>query len=235
MTRTAKTLEVKRHFDAVARRYDLMNTILSFGLHHLWKRRTIRLLGLKPGERVLDLCGGTGDLARLAAAQVGPEGRVLVYDLNRAMMAVGRPKAARRGLADRIHWVEGDAECLALPDAGVDAVVVGFGVRNLAHLEAGLGEMRRVLKPGGRLAVLEFSRPTPPLFRRLYDLYSFCLMPRLGQLLAGSREAYTYLITSIREFPLPETLSRLILDAGFTSVTYHPLTYGIAVIHLARA
>ena len=231
----AKTLAVKRHFDAVARRYDLMNTILSFGLHHLWKRRTISLLGLKPGQRVLDLCGGTGDLARLAAAQVGPDGMVLVYDLNRAMMTVGRPKAARRGLTDRISWVKGDAHCLALKDACLDAVVVGFGVRNLAQLEVGLGEMRRVLKPGGRLAVLEFSRPTPPLFRRLYDLYSFLLMPRLGQLLAGSREAYTYLITSIREFPLPDTLSKRILEAGFASVTYQPLTHGIAVIHLARA
>lgn len=225
--------EVLRHFTAVAPRYDLMNTILSLGLHHLWKRRTIKLLGLRRGERVLDLCGGTGDLALLAARQVGPEGRVVLYDLNRAMLLAGRPKLAGAGLNGRLWCVEGDAEVLALPSAGFDAITVGFGLRNLSCREGALKEMYRVLRPGGRLAVLEFSRPPGACFRRLYDAYSFSLMPLLGGLIAGSRAAYTYLITSIREFPLPAELARLLAEVGFTDITIHPLTRGIAVIHLA--
>jgi demethylmenaquinone methyltransferase/2-methoxy-6-polyprenyl-1,4-benzoquinol methylase len=228
-----KKAEVTRHFDAVAARYDLMNTILSFGLHHLWKRRTISRLGLKPGERILDVCGGTGDLALLAAREVGARGTVLIYDINRAMLLAGRPKVAQAGLRERISFVEGDAETLALTDASVDAAIVGFGVRNLTRMEEGLREMHRVLKPGGRLAILEFSRPTNPLWRRLYDLYSFTVMPLLGQVIAGSREAYTYLTTSIRTFPLPEKLAATLKTIGFAPVTYLPLTNGIAVIHLA--
>lgn len=202
-----KTSEVKRHFDAVARHYDLMNTVLSFGLHHLWKRRAMGLLGLKAGERVVDVCGGTGDLALLAAQEVGPAGAVILYDINRAMMLAGRVKVSRAGLAERIWLVEGDAERLALTDKSLNAVLVGFGVRNLARREEGLQEMHRVLKPGGRLLILEFSRPTNPLWRWLYDRYSFSVMPLLGQLIAGSREAYAYLTTSIREFPLSEALA----------------------------
>ena len=205
-----KTLAVKGHFDRVATRYDLMNTVLSFGLHHLWKRRTVSLLTLKPGERVLDVCGGTGDLALLAARQVGAAGGVVLYDINRAMMVAGLPKVARAGLSGLIWFVEGDAQGLALADQSLDAVVVGFGVRNLARLDEGLREMHRVLKPGGRLAILEFSRPPDPIWRWLYDCYSFTIMPRLGQLIAGSQEAYTYLITSIRQFPLPEEVADLL-------------------------
>jgi len=228
-----KKTEVARHFDAVAARYDLMNTILSCGLHHLWKRRTIRLLGLKPGERVLDVCGGTGDLALLAAREVGDRGIVLLYDINRAMLLAGRPKLAQTGPSGRICFVEGDAERLAVADGSMDAAMVGFGVRNLTNMAAGLREMYRVLRPGGRLAILEFSRPTNPLWRRLYDLYSFTVMPLLGQVIAGSREAYTYLTTSIRQFPLPEELAATLRTIGFTQVTYQRLTNGIAVIHLA--
>lgn len=228
-----KTAAVKRHFDRVAARYDLMNTVLSFGLHHLWKRRAVSLAELKPGERVADLCGGTGDLALLAARRVGPSGAVLIYDLNRAMMRAGLPKIDGAGLAGRIRLVEGDVERLALAADSLDAILVGFGVRNLARLEAGLGEMHRVLRPGGRLVILEFSRPTHPLIRWLYDLYSFGVMPSVGQVIAGSREAYQYLITSIRQFPLPEELAGLLRGAGFTQVSYHPLTNGIAMIHRA--
>ncbi|MGQ9688792.1 MAG: bifunctional demethylmenaquinone methyltransferase/2-methoxy-6-polyprenyl-1,4-benzoquinol methylase UbiE [Desulfobaccales bacterium] len=228
-----KTAAVKRHFDQVATRYDLMNTVLSFGLHHVWKRRAVRLVNLSPGERVADLCGGTGDLALLAARQVGPAGTVVLYDLNRAMMLAGQPKLIRSALKSRIWLVEGDVERLALADGCLDAILVGFGVRNLARLEVGLREMHRVLKPGGRLIILEFSRPVNPLWRWLYDRYSFWIMPRLGQILAGSREAYTYLITSIRQFPLPEELARFLRGAGFTQVSYHPLTNGIAMIHRA--
>lgn len=228
-----KTTEVKRHFDAVARRYDLMNTVLSFGLHHLWKRRAVNLLGLKPGERVADVCGGTGDLALLAAQEVGPTGGVVLYDINRAMMLAGRHKVSRADLAKRIWLVEGDAEGLALADQSMDAVLVGFGVRNLARMEEGLQEMHRVLKPKGRLLILEFSRPSNPLWRWLYDRYSFRVMPLLGQLIAGSRNAYVYLTSSIRQFPLPEELAATLRNIGFPQVTYHPLTNGIAMIHLA--
>jgi demethylmenaquinone methyltransferase/2-methoxy-6-polyprenyl-1,4-benzoquinol methylase len=228
-----QTTEVKRHFDAVARRYDLMNSVLSFGLHHLWKRRAVGLLGLKPGELVVDVCGGTGDLALLAAQEVKPTGGVLLYDINRAMMLVGRLKVSRAGLAGHIWFVEGDAERLAVSDRSLDAALVGFGVRNLARREEGLQEMHRVLKPGGRLLILEFSRPTNPLWRWLYDCYSFLVMPLLGQLITGSREAYAYLTTSIRQFPLPEELAATLRTIGFSQVTYRPLTNGIAMIHLA--
>ena len=232
MRHNHKKTEVARHFDAVAARYDLMNTILSCGLHHLWKRRTIGLLELKPGARVLDVCGGTGDLAILAAREVGARGTVLLYDINRAMLLAGRPKVAQAGPAGRFWFVEGDAERLAIADGSVDAAMVGFGVRNLNHMAEGLREMHRVLRPGGRLAILEFSRPTNPLWRRLYDLYSFTLMPLLGQVIVGSREAYTYLTTSIRQFPLPEELAATLKTIGFTRIAYYPLTNGIAVIHL---
>jgi len=228
-----KTSAVKRHFDHVASRYDLMNTILSFGLHHLWKRRAVGLLGLKPGEQVIDLCGGTGDLALLAAPRVGPQGGVVLYDLNRAMMLAGRAKVARAELTERIWLVEGDAEDLAAADQSLDAAIVGFGIRNLARMDEGLREMHRVLKPGGRLIILEFSRPASPLWRWLYDRYSFTVMPRFGQMLAGSREAYTYLTTSIRQFPRPEEVAALLQSLGFIQVTYHPLTNGIAMIHRA--
>jgi demethylmenaquinone methyltransferase / 2-methoxy-6-polyprenyl-1,4-benzoquinol methylase len=228
-----KTAAVRRHFDRVASRYDLMNTVLSFGLHHLWKRRAVSLVELKPGERLADLCGGTGDLALLAARKVGPRGAVLIYDLNRAMMLAGLPKIDRAGLAGRIRLVEGDAERLALADDSLDAIMVGFGVRNLARLEVGLGEMHRVLRPGGRLVILEFSRPRHSGMRWLYDRYSFWIMPYLGQIMAGSREAYEYLITSIRQFPLPEELAEILRRVGFARVTCHPLTDGIAMIHRA--
>ena len=228
-----KTAAVKRHFDRVASRYDLMNTILSLGLHHLWKRRAVGLLGLAPGERVIDVCGGTGDLARLAALQVGPTGGVILYDINRAMMLAGRDKITQAGFHQHVWLVEGDAEGLAVVDDRLDAALVGFGVRNLARMDEGLREMHRVLKPGGRLVILEFSRPTNPLWRWLYDRYSFLVMPRLGQLIAGSREAYTYLTTSIRQFPSPAEVADLLRRIGFTQVTYHPLTNGIAMIHRA--
>jgi demethylmenaquinone methyltransferase/2-methoxy-6-polyprenyl-1,4-benzoquinol methylase len=227
-----KKIKILAHFTKVAPRYDLMNTILSLGLHHRWKREAVKMLGLRQGERVLDLCGGTGDLALLAANQVGPEGRVILYDLNRAMLLAGRPKLALPGLGDKVFPVEGDAEVLALASESLDAVVMGFGLRNLIRREESLREIHRVLRPGGRLVILEFSRPPHPWFRRLYDVYSHALMPLLGGLIAGSRAAYTYLITSIREFPLPEEVARLLARAGFSHPTFRPLTQGIAVIHV---
>ncbi len=223
---------VHQHFDTVAGKYDLMNTLLSFGLHHLWKWTAVRLMGLKPGDRIIDVCGGTADLALLAARAVGETGRVVVYDINRAMMAAGLPKVVNSSLAPRIRFLQGDAERISAPDGCFDAAMVGFGIRNLTHPETGFKEMHRVLKTGGRLMCLEFSQPVAPWFRRLYDFYSFHLMPAMGKILVGSRQAYTYLPESIRRFSRPEELSRVLESLGFTRVRYRRLTNGIAVIHL---
>ncbi len=223
---------VQRHFDSIAVKYDFMNSLLSFGLHYLWKRAAVKMLDLKPADRVIDVCGGTADLAILAARCVGPEGRVIVYDFNRAMMEAGKNKVRSALLDARIKYIQGDAEQISFPDGQFDAAMVGFGIRNLTHREKGFAEMYRVLKPGGKMMCLEFSRPTATVFRWLYDMYSFYIMPFAGKLFTGSRTAYTYLPESIRVFPSPEQLSTLLEKIGFTQVTYCKLTNGIAVVHL---
>jgi demethylmenaquinone methyltransferase/2-methoxy-6-polyprenyl-1,4-benzoquinol methylase len=209
-----------------------MNTILSFGLQHLWKRAAVQIIGLKAGDRVIDVCGGTADLSILTAKNVGSDGRVILYDINRAMMEAGRPKVARTSMAGRIWFVQGDAERISFKDEQFEAAVVGFGIRNLTRMQKGLEEMYRVLKPGGKLMCLEFSIPTSGWFRWLYDFYSFHIMPFAGQILAGTREAYTYLPQSIRKFPLPDEFTSILERIGFSNVTYRNLTNGIAVIHL---
>jgi len=225
---------VQEHFDTVAPRYDLTNTLLSFGLQHVWKRHAVAMLGLRPGERVVDVCGGTADLALLAARAVFPAGRLVVYDFNRAMMALGQAKVRAAGAAHGIAFVQGDAENLALADHCFDAAMMGFGIRNLSDMEQGLREMHRVLKPGGQLMILEFSQPTNPWFRALYDFYSFTVMPLVGKIMVNSWEAYTYLPESIRLFPSPGELSETLLGLGFSEVTYRPLSNGIAVAHVAK-
>lgn len=229
-----KSQWVLRHFNSVARQYDLMNTLLSFGIHYLWKRSAIGTIGLKPGGRVLDVCGGTGDLAILAKRAVGASGEVVVYDINRAMIDAGRFKKTNAGVRSRIRYVQGNAEQIAFPDEHFDAVMVGFGIRNVTHMEQGFSEMLRVLKPGGRMMCLEFSKPSNPVFCRLYDFYSFYIMPLLGQLLAGTRQAYTHLPESIRLFPLPDELKTILERIGYTEVSWRRLTNGIAVIHTGK-
>jgi demethylmenaquinone methyltransferase/2-methoxy-6-polyprenyl-1,4-benzoquinol methylase len=191
------------------------------------------MLKLQKGYHVIDVCGGTGDLARSAAQAVRPSGWVVLYDINRLMMQVGRPKASKTSYGRRIHYVQGDAEKISFEDNTFDAAMVGFGIRNLTHMELGFREMYRVLKPSGRLVCLEFSQPTPPLFRRLYDFYSFHIMPLLGWIIVGSRQAYTYLPESIKMFSSPEELTEMLQQIGFSQVTYRKLTNGIAAIHLA--
>lgn len=231
IARNEKSRWVRHQFDTVAARYDLMNTLLSAGIHYLWKQRAIRLLNLKPGDSVLDVCGGTGDLAVSAIKRIMPGGRVVLYDINREMMTAGRRKRTRAALRRRIRFLQGDAEQMAIADNVFDAAIVGFGMRNLTDMAAGFREMHRVLRPGGRMVCLEFSRPTAPFFRWLYDQYSFHVMPWLGERMTGSRQAYTYLPESIRLFPPPEALARLLWAIGFIRVEHWKLTNGVAVIH----
>lgn len=225
---------VRRHFNSVARKYDWMNTVLSLGIHYQWKRIAVGMMGLRPGDRVLDVCGGTGDLSRMAAARVAPSGRVVLYDINWEMMAAGRPKIGASPQAGLVLRVQGDAELIAFPDDCFDAAMVGFGIRNLTHFENGFRQMHRVLKKGGTLMCLEFSEPVTPWFRRLYDFYSFRVMPLAGRVLAGCRPAYAYLPESIRLFPNPDELKRILQGIGFREVAYRRLTDGIAVVHLGR-
>ncbi|MCX5752923.1 MAG: class I SAM-dependent methyltransferase [Candidatus Krumholzibacteria bacterium] len=225
---------VSGQFDPIARRYDLADALLSFGLHFHWKKWGIGRLALKEGEHVLDVCGGTGDLALLAAARVAPRGRAFVYDFNRPMMRAGRAKVKRSRFAGSVLFVEGDAESLSFPDAVFDAVTVGFGIRNLVHLDRGLSEMHRVLKPGGRIMILEFSFPVRAWFRRLYDVYSFRVMPLGARIICGTAGPFRYLAESIRVFDPPERLADRLKNAGFSDVRFRRLTEGIAVVYLAR-
>ena len=229
-----KTAQVVRHFNSVARQYDFMNTLLSFGIHYQWKRTAVNMLALKPGDRVLDVCGGTGDLSILAIRAVGDDGQVALFDINRAMMDAGRSKNTNAAARSQIQFVQGNAEQISFPDKTFDAVMVGFGIRNVTHMEQGFREMYRVLKIGGKMMCLEFSKPTNPAFRWIYDRYSLHVMPLLGQVLAGTRQAYTHLPESIRMFPLADELAGILAQIGFQNVTYRRLTNGIAVIHLGR-
>ncbi|MFZ2447697.1 MAG: bifunctional demethylmenaquinone methyltransferase/2-methoxy-6-polyprenyl-1,4-benzoquinol methylase UbiE [Syntrophobacteraceae bacterium] len=225
---------VRRHFNSVARKYDSMNTLLSLGIHYQWKRMAVRMMGLREGGRVLDVCGGTGDLSRMAADYVAPAGSVVLYDINWEMMAAGRPKIEQSAPSGKISWVQGDAERMAFPDNSFDAAMVGFGIRNLTRFENGFREMHRVLKPGGTFLCLEFSEPVTPWFRLLYDFYSFHIMPVVGRVLAGCQPAYTYLPESIRLFPAPDELKRVLERIGFRDVSYRRLTDGIAVAHVGK-
>ncbi|MBW2427912.1 MAG: bifunctional demethylmenaquinone methyltransferase/2-methoxy-6-polyprenyl-1,4-benzoquinol methylase UbiE [Deltaproteobacteria bacterium] len=228
-----KAGRVLNHFNTIADHYDIMNTLLSLGIHHLWKRLAVQMLELASGNRVLDVCGGTGDLAIQAAKRIGSDGRVIIYDINRAMILAGLPKVANRDFEPRIRYVQGDAESISFPDANFDATMVGFGIRNVTNMKKGFEEMYRVLKPGGKMLCLEFSKPTFTPFRWLYDIYSFYIMPFLGELIAGSRTAYTHLPETIRMWPLPDELTEILKEIGFSDVSHRKLTNGIAVIHLA--
>ena len=224
---------VMGHFNSIASKYDLMNTLLSFGIHYLWKRTALKMMALTPGDRVLDVCGGTGDLAVLAYRAVGPSGQVIVYDINWAMINAGRNKLNSSIYGKHICFVQGDAEQISFPDRYFDAAMVGFGIRNVTRMDKGFQEMFRTLKPGGKMMCLEFSKPTAPVFRQLYDIYSFHIMPLLGEILTGSRKAYTHLPESIRTFASPNELTRLLKQVGFSQVTTSKLTNGIAIIHMA--
>jgi len=229
-----KAATVHTYFEAIAFRYDLMNALLSFGLYHFWKRSAMGMAGLKEGDAVIDVCGGTAELSLLAARAVGRAGRVVLYDFSLEMIRVGKQKAARTPFAPLISCVRGDAQHIAAGDRTFDAAVIGFGLRNLTDMEQGLREINRVLKPGGRLMCFEFSQPVSPLFRWLYDIYSFVVIPIAGKIITGAKDAYTYLPESIRGFPLPEELSAIIARAGFRNVSYERLMNGIAAVHVGE-
>ncbi len=226
-----KTRRVRGVFESVAGRYDLMNDLMSAGLHRLWKRYAVGVAAVREGARVLDLAGGTGDLARLFAKAAGATGRVVLTDINHAMLAEGRDKLLDLGTP--LPVVQCDAEALPFPDRSFDVVSIGFGLRNVTRKENALAEMRRVLVPGGAALVLEFSKVAPPL-APAYDWYSFNVLPKLGRLVAGDEASYRYLAESIRMHPDQETLKAMMERAGFDAVEYHNLTAGVVALHVGR-
>jgi len=220
---------VRRVFEAVAPRYDLMNDLMSLGVHRLWKAEMVRWLNPRPGQRLLDVAGGTGDIAERFLSVDGTA--AVVCDINRAMLIAGRDRALDRGRVGGLTWLCGDAEALPIAERAVDAVAIAFGLRNVTHIDRALSEMRRVLRPGGRFACLEFSQVSEPMLARLYDLYSFEVLPRLGAVVARDREAYQYLVESIRRFPKPTEVAERMTQAGFERVRARPLSGGIAALH----
>jgi demethylmenaquinone methyltransferase/2-methoxy-6-polyprenyl-1,4-benzoquinol methylase len=231
----AKAPLVRGVFDSVAPRYDLMNDLMSFGIHRRWKAEMVAWLNPRPGQRLLDVAGGTGDVAFLALPRLAPAagGGVFVCDANAQMLETGRARAIDDGILDGIDWICGDAEALPFEDRCFDLYTIAFGLRNVTRRERALAEARRVLKPGGRFLCLEFAPAVAPLLQPLYDLYSFQFLPLLGHIVTGDREAYAYLVESIRRFPPQSELSELIAAAGLDRAKYRNLTGGIAALHSA--
>jgi demethylmenaquinone methyltransferase/2-methoxy-6-polyprenyl-1,4-benzoquinol methylase len=225
-----KARHVREVFDSVADNYDLMNDLMSFGVHRLWKRFTIGMADLKPGQCVLDLAGGTGDLTRLMAPRVGREGLVVLSDINAAMLGKGRAQLLDKGISGNVGFAQANAEQLPFQDNSFDLVTMAFGLRNVTDKQQALDSIYRVLRPGGRLLVLEFSRPVAAL-KPAYDFYSFSILPKLGRLVAKDEASYRYLAESIRMHPDQQTLRDMMQQAGFENCDYHNLTGGIVAIH----
>ena len=231
VARDAKAGMVRGVFDSVASRYDLMNDLMSGGIHRLWKRFTIELSAARPGQTVLDIAGGTGDLAARFSRLVGPEGKVILADINAAMLEVGRDRLIDKGAAGNIEVVQADAQTLPFEDNSIDCITIAFGLRNVTDKDMALRSMLRVLRPGGRLLVLEFSKPTSPLLGKVYDQYSFQILPAMGRLIAQDADSYRYLAESIRKHPDQETLLEMMRDVGFAECQYHNMTGGIVAVH----
>lgn len=227
-----KAGQVAEVFHSVASKYDLMNDLMSMGIHRLWKRFTIELSGVRPGHQVLDIAGGTGDLTMKFSDLVGTNGKVVLADINASMLQVGRDRLIDRGYAGNIEYVQADAEHLPFPDNSFNVVSIAFGLRNVTDKDQALRDMTRVLKPGGKVMVLEFSKPTNPLLSKAYDTYSFSALPLMGRLFAGDSESYRYLAESIRMHPDQETLKGMMETAGLVNCRYYNMTGGIVALHV---
>ncbi|MCP5209426.1 MAG: bifunctional demethylmenaquinone methyltransferase/2-methoxy-6-polyprenyl-1,4-benzoquinol methylase UbiE [Hahellaceae bacterium] len=226
-----KEARVADVFHSVASKYDLMNDLMSAGIHRLWKRFTIETSGVRKGHRVLDIAGGTGDLTMKFADIVGDDGEVVLADINASMLKVGRDRLLDKGYGRNIEFVQANAECLPFPDNHFDCVSIAFGLRNVTNKDRAIESMLRVLKPGGRLLILEFSKPVLPIISKAYDLYSFTALPVMGKLIAGDSESYQYLAESIRMHPDQETLKAMMETAGFARCKFYNMTAGVVALH----
>ena len=226
-----KANRVKAVFDSVATRYDLMNDLMSFGIHRVWKRIAVELAGIRRGQKILDLASGTGDLAARFAGLTGPEGLVVMSDINAAMLEQGRRRMADQGLVGNIAYIQVNAEKIPFPENSFDCISIAFGLRNVTSKQQALNEMQRVLRPGGRVLVLEFSHPQGQTLSKLYDLYSFHLLPKIGRMVTNDEASYRYLAESIRMHPDQETLKEMMQQAGLERCDYHNLTGGIVAVH----
>ena len=219
-------------FNSVAKKYDIMNDIMSGGVHRIWKHITVEISRVKPGQKVLDVAGGTGDLAAKFAKRVGPSGHVVLSDINQSMLDIGRDRLIDKGLVKNISYVLADAQMLPFQDDSFDIVSIGFGLRNVTDKDRALISMRRVLRPGGKLLILEFSKPYSDIISKLYDEYSFKIIPKLGKLFANDEGSYKYLAESIRVHPDQETLKQMVQKAGLLNVEYINMSGGIAAVHM---
>ncbi|AHH45939.1 ubiquinone/menaquinone biosynthesis methyltransferase [Francisella tularensis subsp. holarctica PHIT-FT049] len=227
-----KQKKVAGVFHSVAAKYDLMNDLMSFGIHRIWKKQTIAKSGVRKGDNVLDLAGGTGDLAYKFCQMVGQQGKVILSDINSSMLEIGKEKLTNKGCVGNIEYVQANAECLPFPDNYFDCITISFGLRNVTDKDKALASMCRVLKPGGRLLVLEFSKPIIPLLSKVYDEYSFKALPFLGKIITQDAESYKYLAESICKHPDQQTLKQMMYDAGFDNVEYQNMTGGIVALHI---
>ena len=218
-------------FHSVAAKYDVMNDFMSFGIHRLWKRFTIDASGVRPGQKVLDLAGGTGDLSGKFAELVGPTGQVILADINDSMLRVGQEKLRNKGIVGNINYVQANAEALPFADNSFDIITIAFGLRNVTDKDKALSSMYRVLKPGGRLLILEFSKPEHEILSKAYDVYSFNLLPIMGKLVTNDSESYQYLAESIRMHPSQEKLKEMMENAGFEEASFTNMTGGIVALH----
>ena len=226
-----KAGKVRGVFDSVAEQYDLRNDVMSLGIHRIWKKFTLDQARPRKGQRILDIAGGTGDLAIAFSKAVGKEGLVILSDINADMLKVGRDRLTDKGIFENVAYTQLNAESLPFEDNSFDRITIAFGLRNVTNIDKALASMQRALKPGGMCLVLEFSKPTVPGLKSIYDAYSFKILPKLGEWIASDRESYQYLVESIRMHPDQETLKQKMLDAGFDEVDYFNLTGGIVVLH----
>jgi len=218
-------------FHSVASKYDIMNDLMSGGIHRIWKKYTIECSGVRPGSRVLDIAGGTGDLTLAFSKLVGRNGQVILADINSSMLTVGRDRLIDKGVGTQVQYCQANAECLPFPDDYFDCITIAFGLRNVTDKDAAIRSMLRVLKPGGKLLILEFSKPIYPWLEKIYDAYSFKALPFMGKIITNDPDSYRYLAESIRMHPDQETLKGMMDDAGFSNTSYDNLTGGIVALH----